>query len=285
MRFETDDIGLNVIIEGPGDGVPVVFVHGVASSLRTYDWLPRELAAERRIIRVDLRGHGESDHAPGSYVIDRYGRDVAAVVRDLAGRPAVLVGHSLGGVAAWWVAQRHPELVLAAFLEDPPLYMGEPAEHARNAIAKVFPLVRDRAVAWQREGLYVARAAQRVGAAPAGAVATVRMRDVVLEDALLSLAYGHLHMDPEVLTGAADGTTLAGTDTSGRVDAPTVILAADEALMPAFSPAHEQRLAQTHPDVEVVRVARAGHLIHDGRASRDTYVKHLAAFLDTPRRR
>ena len=79
-----------------------------------------------RIIRVDLRGHGRSDHAPGTYVLPRYGADVVAVLRSVASRPAVVVGNSLGGVIAWWLAQNHPDLVTAALLEDPPLSRARP---------------------------------------------------------------------------------------------------------------------------------------------------------------
>ena len=279
MRFETDEVGLNVEVDGPEDAVPVVFLHGVSGSTRTYDWLPAEITGGRRVIRVDLRGHGRSDHAPGTYVIDRHGADIAELLREVAGRPAVLVGHSLGGVAAWWVAQRHPELVSAVFLEDPPLYMGEAEEHERNELAKAFPLIRDRAIGWQREGVEVSVAAEQMGAGPFGPDPSVRMRDIVLDDALLARADAHLRMDPDVLTGGADRSTLAGTDTTSPVSAPVLILAADDAQGAAFTSAHEQRLARTHPEVEVIRVAGAGHLIHDGRASRDTYVEHLTDFL------
>lgn len=279
MHFECDGVGLNVQIDGPDDAVPVVFLHGVSGSARTYDWLPAEITGGRRVIRVDLRGHGRSDHAAGTYVIDRYGGDVTELLREVAGRPAVLVGHSLGGVAAWWVAQRHPELVAAVFLEDPPLYMGEPDEHERNGLAKVFPLIRDRAIAWQREGVEVSAAAEQMGAAPHGPDPSVRMRDIVLDDAVLARADAHLRMDPDVLTAGADRSTLAGTDTTAPVSAPVLILAADDTQGAAFTSAHEQRVARTHPETEVVRVAGAGHLIHDGRASRDIYVEHLAGFL------
>ena len=40
MRFENDGVGLNVLVDGPHDGVPVVFLHGVAASTKSYDWLP-----------------------------------------------------------------------------------------------------------------------------------------------------------------------------------------------------------------------------------------------------
>lgn len=279
MRIKSDGVRLNIEIDGPPDGLPVVFLHGVSGCARTYDFLPAEITEGRRVIRVDLRGHGGSDHAPGSYVIDRYGADVAHVVREVAERPAVLVGHSLGGVTAWWVAQHHPDLVQAAFLEDPPLYMGEPDEHERNPAAKVFLVWRDRAIVWQRDGVEVALAAQEVGASPYGPNPSLLMGEVMSEDALEAMALAHLEMDPEVLTAAADRSTLAATDTAAPVEVPVLLLAADDRLGPAFTSAHGQRLVGTHPSVEVVRVAGAGHSIHSEQASRATYVEHLAVFL------
>jgi pimeloyl-ACP methyl ester carboxylesterase len=277
---EVDGVALHADVSGPEDAPVVVFLHGVSGSARTYGFLPAAITAGRRIVRLDLRGHGESAHAPGTYLIERYGADVAEVLQRAAGRPAVLVGHSLGGVAAWWVAQRRPELVAAAFLEDPPLYMGEPAEHARNESARLFPLVRERAAGWQRDGVDAATAAAEIGDAAFGPHPSVRMRDAVHDDAIRARADAQLRMDPEVLTGAADRSTLAGTDTASPVTVPVLILAADDAMAPAFPSRHEERLAATHPSVEVVRVTGAGHTLHDERASRETYVARLAAFLE-----
>jgi pimeloyl-ACP methyl ester carboxylesterase len=275
MRVAHDGIELNVEVAGPEEGPVVAFLHGVSGSSRTYGWLPDEITRGRRILRIDLRGHGASDHAPGTYLLDRYGADVAEVLRQVARRPAVLVGHSLGGSAAWWVAQHHPELLAGAFLEDPPLYMGEPAEHAENPAAAIFPMLRDNAVAMREAGLSPEEAAAKLAAAPFDADRT--QGDVMRADGLLARAHAQLAMDPEVLTSAADGSTLAGTDLQAAVTVPVLLLAAGE--QPAFKPEHEERLAVTHPEVEVVRVAGAGHGIHDEIAFRETYTEQLAAFL------
>jgi pimeloyl-ACP methyl ester carboxylesterase len=275
MRVPHDGIDLNVEVDGPEDGPPVAFLHGVSGSSETYGFLPAEITEGRRILRIDLRGHGRSGHAPGTYVIDRYGADVAEVLRTVAGRPAVLVGHSLGGSTAWWVAQHHPEVLVAAFLEDPPLYMGEPAEHDDNPAAKVFPAIRDNAIAMRAEGLSADEAAKRLAAAPMGPDATAG--DLMTADAIHARAVAHMAMDPGVLTQAADGSTLAGTDLAAPVGVPVLLLAAE--VQPAFKPEHEQRLAESHPDVEVVRVAGVGHSIHSEIAGRAAYVEHLAAFL------
>jgi pimeloyl-ACP methyl ester carboxylesterase len=277
MRVENYGVELNVEVEGPADAAPVVFLHGVSGWSRTYDFLPPEIVQARRIVRVDLRGHGRSGHAPGTYVIDRYGEDVVAVLR-LLDRPAVLVGHSLGGVTAWWVAQHEPQLVTAALLEDPPLYMGEPDEHEKNLAIPVFRSVSERAAAWQREGATIDDVAAALAPAALGPERT--MGDVMEPDAIRARAEAYLLMDRGVLDQAADRSTLAPTDTMAPISVPMLLLAADDAMGSAFPARHEERLARSHPDVEVTRVPGAGHGIHEERAHRGDYVRHLAAFLD-----
>jgi len=157
--------------------------------------------------------------------------------------------------------------------------MGEPAEHERNESARLFPLLRDRAAEWQRDGVDVDTAAALIADGPFGADETVRMRDALHDDAIRARADAQLRMDPEVLTGAADRSTLAATDTTSPVSVPVLILAADDAMAPAFPARHEERLAATHPAIEVVRVDGAGHGIHSERASRPVYVEQLSRFL------
>jgi pimeloyl-ACP methyl ester carboxylesterase len=89
-----------------------------------------------------------------------------------------------------------------------------------------------------------------------------------------------LRMDPGVLESAADRSTLAGTDTTSPVTVPVLVLAADDAMGAAFPTRHAERLAITHPEVEVIRVAGAAHGIHDQRDRRADYVEQLARFLE-----
>ena len=270
---------LHVEAQGPEDGAPVVFLHGVLGSLRTYAWLPAEITDGRRIVRVDLRGHGGSEHASGAYDIDSYGKDVADLLRETVGRPAVLVGHSLGGVVAWWVAQRHPELVAAAFLEDPPLYMGEPAEHERNGAVPIFRVLLDTVARWKAQGIGADAAAAQLAAAPFGSDRSRTSAEGLSDDVPAARAEALLRMDPGVLAGAADRSTLAPTDTTSPVSVPVFVLGADDEKGAAFPTRHAERLAISHPDVQIARVAGAGHMIHDEREHRGAYVAALARFL------
>ncbi|MFL6119569.1 alpha/beta fold hydrolase [Actinophytocola sp.] len=94
--------GVRIAVRALGDpqSLPIVFVHGWASSSRawTEQLTDLDLAARHRLIAVDLRGHGASDVPLTGY--DRasaWADDIAAVLA-FAGAPAVLVGWSYGGL-------------------------------------------------------------------------------------------------------------------------------------------------------------------------------------------
>jgi pimeloyl-ACP methyl ester carboxylesterase len=268
-------------VEGPADAVPAVFLHGVGSSGRTWEWLREGVARGRRIVRIDLRGHGRSDHAQGTYELTRYGADVVAVLRELVPGQAVLVGHSLGGVVAWWLAQHHPELVGAALLEDPPLLAGETADAEAGRFRDVFHVVKATILAGREHGASDEEMMERIGALRWGLPGTPPFREIFTDDALAALAFGYRRLDIGVIDGAIDGSTLAATDTRSPVAPPVVVVAGDETAGAAFSTDDEARLLQSQPSVRVHRVAGAGHRIHEARSHREAFTAHLGRFLET----
>src|ERR1700691_4360392 len=80
---------------------PVLFLHGGGQTRFAWGRSAANVAAQGwRTVTLDLRGHGESDWAPnGDYSFTAFGADCIAVV-DALGHPPVLVGASLGGMAA-----------------------------------------------------------------------------------------------------------------------------------------------------------------------------------------
>ncbi|PTR31522.1 pimeloyl-ACP methyl ester carboxylesterase [Rhodococcus sp. OK519] len=101
--------------------VPVILVHGMGGDSRTWDRFARAVAAQdRRVLAVDLRGHGRSARAE-SYLFGEFGDDILGLCEDLAFDQVDLVGHSLGGHAASRVAQQRPDLVRRLVLEEAPL--------------------------------------------------------------------------------------------------------------------------------------------------------------------
>ena len=94
-------ISLAADIRGDEAAWPVLFLHGGGQTRHAWGGAAATIAASGwKTITLDLRGHGESDWAPGAdYAIESFAGDIVAVIEQL-GKPAVLVGASLGGVAS-----------------------------------------------------------------------------------------------------------------------------------------------------------------------------------------
>lgn len=102
--------------DGTGDATPAVFVHGINGSGE--DWHPvmRLLASGRRVLTLDLRGHGASVQL-GPFAAEDYAGDVLALLDHEGIRTAHVVGTSYGGAVAVTLAVRAPERArsIAAF--------------------------------------------------------------------------------------------------------------------------------------------------------------------------
>src|SRR5580692_10168077 len=95
--------GLHLVgeVRGDPDACPVLFLHGGGQTRHAWGSTADTVAAQGwRTVTIDLRGHGDSDWAAnGDYSFTAFCADCVAVV-DQLGRPPVLVGASLGGMAA-----------------------------------------------------------------------------------------------------------------------------------------------------------------------------------------
>lgn len=82
----------------PGDGVPFVLVHGLASNARLWDGVAARLAGlGHAVVAVDQRGHGLSDKPDAGYDFTTVTDDLAALLDDLGLDRPVLAGQSWGG--------------------------------------------------------------------------------------------------------------------------------------------------------------------------------------------
>lgn len=94
---------------GPEDGDPLLVIHGLAgSSLAEWYEVAPLLAAKRRVILLDHRGHGLSVLSRGPYEIGDEADDIAGVLDQLGVDACDVVGYSLGGTVAQELAYRYP---------------------------------------------------------------------------------------------------------------------------------------------------------------------------------
>jgi lipase len=131
-----------------GIGGPVLAVHGITSSSRTWQFLAQAL--DRPLFAPDLRGRGRSNHLPGPAGIARHADDCAAVVEATGGVPLVVVGHSMGGFVATVLAARHPALVRGLVLVDGGLPF--PAADVPATLAGLQPIKERLQATYTRQG-------------------------------------------------------------------------------------------------------------------------------------
>jgi len=132
--------------EVTGDGSPVVLVHAGITDAGMWDGIVGLLARVHRTIRYDLRGFGRSELPPGDF---SHVEDLAAVIHDLVGGPANLVGASLGSRIALDLAVTEPSLVSSLALlgpvvsgvepeiDDPPLWDELLAAHRSGEVGRL----------------------------------------------------------------------------------------------------------------------------------------------------
>jgi pimeloyl-ACP methyl ester carboxylesterase len=101
-----------------GNGPAILLLHGLAGHAGEWRDTASFLVPDYHVVALDGRGHGRSERHPDDVSPEASVADVALVIQRLQLAPVVLVGQSLGGLTAFLVAARHPELVRALVLVD-----------------------------------------------------------------------------------------------------------------------------------------------------------------------
>lgn len=117
QRFQNDTLSLSYLDSGRA-GKTVIALHAHWMEGVTFTSLIEALGSSWRVVALDQRGHGYSDHGT-SYTRNDYLSDLKALVEHLKlPDPVVILGNSLGGVNAYQFAARYPTLVQAIIIED-----------------------------------------------------------------------------------------------------------------------------------------------------------------------
>jgi len=236
--------GLGIHYEDRGSGSPVVLLHSFLCSGAMWGPQLEPLAAGRRVINVDLRGHGESDPVRVPFDLDGMLDDVVAVLDHAGVERAAWAGLSVGGMVALRAALRHRDRVSALLLLD----SDAGAERGRRRLE-----YRLLGVIARLLGVRPLRgriAAQMFGAS------TLRERPALVDEWCDRFEAADLPSMLHVLDALIARETLFGQ--TGAIDVPALVLVGEEDA--SLPPALSRRLAEALPHATLEVIPGAGHL-------------------------
>jgi pimeloyl-ACP methyl ester carboxylesterase len=103
--------GISLYYEEHGSGQPLVLLHGGYGTGEMFGAILEALASGRRVITVDLQGHGRTADVDRPLRFQTMGDDIAALIGHLGLAPADVMGYSLGAATALRIVIQHPDLV------------------------------------------------------------------------------------------------------------------------------------------------------------------------------
>jgi len=252
--FDSGEIRLNYArwMDGRADAAPLVLLHGVTQSWRYWAPLIEAMGAGRRVFALDSRGHGSSGHiSNGGYRFADYARDQQAFLREVVREPATLIGHSLGGMNAIYIAADTPELVRAIVLEDPPLYF---AERGMGVFETVFRGLK----ALAGSGLPVDELAVRVAEVTRAPPANARYHAECIAA-----------LDPRVLEQLLDGSAMTHWNTDvllARIVCPALLLYGETGRGGALTIDEVKRAEEKLAHCRSLFMEGTGHMLHVDRS-------------------
>ncbi len=110
MPMVSIDTG-ELYVERSGRGAPVLFLHGLGSSVRDWEFQVPAFSKHFEVITVDMRGHGRSSDLSGKWEIADFARDTARTIDALQLERVDVVGISMGAMIALQLALDHPHRV------------------------------------------------------------------------------------------------------------------------------------------------------------------------------
>lgn len=111
-RFvHVNGINLHIVEAGPAHAPLVLLLHGFPDHSASWRFQVSALADRYRVVAPDLRGYNLSDKPTSGYDVATLATDIRELIHTLGQREAAIVGHDWGGVIAWVVGIREPEVL------------------------------------------------------------------------------------------------------------------------------------------------------------------------------
>jgi 3-oxoadipate enol-lactonase len=124
--IDADGCPINVRVEGRQSGPTLMLSNSLGCTLQMWEPQMKALTQLFRVIRYDRRGHGKSGVSPGPYSMERFGRDVLAILDDLNIEKVHWCGLSMGGMVGQWLGANAPDRLDKMVLANTACYYADP---------------------------------------------------------------------------------------------------------------------------------------------------------------
>ena len=247
-----------------GEGQTIVILHGLFGSKRNWSAIAKQLSDTYRVLTVDLRNHGESSWSD-VHDYSSMAEDVATLIENECSKPPVVLGHSMGGKVAMYLALVWPNLIDRLIVVDipPARSSGTPIDYVRAMRAiplttlahrrDVEELLRETIPNERVRGFLVTNITTR----PAGLAWTVNL-DAIEKNFETILDW------PDLLT-------------TQQFSRQTLFLVGENSTFVA--PEHEGVIQQFFPASCKQVIENAGHWVHVENTA--AFLKAVRAFLET----
>jgi pimeloyl-ACP methyl ester carboxylesterase len=269
--FSARAVTLNYLAYGAPTAAPLVMLHGGAWRWQEFLSLIPTLGQRWHVHAVDLRGNGRSGWDSGEYRLKDFAQDIAEFVAALSA-PAVVAGHSIGGVIALMVAARRPEKVRALIIEDVPLRL--------DNYRRVIDSSRDMFVLW----LELKNRAQSEQDLALQLADAYKEYPGVTSAWIMFFAGSLWHLDPTFFDallhdfqGFVEGYDYE--DILAKIDCPVLVLRGETRLGAVMTDKEMSWLQQNVRNVKCVLINGVGHLLHLEDHGHTAVLTEMMAFL------
>lgn len=246
-----------------GDKPPLVLSHGATDSGLCWSRLARALESDYDVIMPDARGHGQSEDPSDGYASDKRAADLAGFIEALKLEKPAVGGHSMGAQTTFYLLATYPGLARAAILEDPVFRPrnDQQTEAERRARAEQMRRSMDERKALSRDEIIARGRTQN----PTWAA-----------EEFGPWADAKLQLKPSFGAPRAP-ETLTWWEALAKITTPILLVTGDPERGAIVTPEVAQEAARVAPNLEVVRLAGAGHNIRRERF--EGFVEAVRAFL------
>ncbi len=230
----------------------LLLVHGQGGTARGWDFVARELSSEFRVLAIDQRGHGDSDHTREGYAVTAFASDLAGFAREIGIIPYDYCGASLGARNGIAYAGDHSDHLKHFVCLD-----YGPEMSVVSAQSQIGGMNR-RALGWRSIDEFVKQASERN---PRASEEYLRLQ----AEHGLRLNYAGkyvLKQDPEMFWingGFGVGEVPYLWDQWGKISCPILELKGAESSF--LSPEIANRMKEAQPNMQFVEVPQSGHPI------------------------